>query len=541
MRGRALIAALLVLACAAGSGAAWRGSPSFDVAWTAGVGPLGDEGFHVSVPVATIAGRSLVALPSARPPAVRVHDATTGQVLRTFPLSEPYGGLRVDTEFVGGLLAIRTDERPGEQITVHDPVTGQAKWSRRFSFADVPVAAFLPRTAVTRGGIVWASKGGLRGVDPETGRDAWTVPWPQGCAEYELLESELAVIVQNCRDGSLTLHGVDMRAGRVTWAHRVQGSREEIARADVSSTRLIMATGAERLTVLDARGRLIARARHTYPNVARPGAVSDGEVTLLVRSEGGARMMTAVGSRDGRVVWHKSLMPLEPVESAEGYLPGAHTLIAGHAVGSVDHELAARLIEVVSLADGARVVLPLPVSDQGSAVIGATGRDVLVYEAHPGDDRVTAYRFRDGPVERPPLAVPPERWPDACALLDPGALPGYVAVPMIEDHLGLRWPKPDVCEFAPPRDSEALVRVAVTWVAATAADAERLAGTILAADEDAERLGEGAYLSSDMDRDDLRTFAWVVGGGVIAKVQAVGDPATTRRAALAVAAHLRAR
>jgi hypothetical protein len=85
----------------------------------------------------------------------------------------------------------------------------------------------------------------------------------------------------------------------------------------------------------------------------------------------------------------------------------------------------------------------------------------------------------------------------------------------------------------------ALVRVAVTWVAATDADAARLARTTLAADAGALRLGEGAYLRSDVGNDDRRTFAWVTGGRVLAEVQATGDSALTRRAALAVDARLR--
>lgn len=103
--------------------------------------------------------------------------------------------------------------------------------------------------------------------------------------------------------------------------------------------------------------------------------------------------------------------------------------------------------------------------------------------------------------------------------------------------MGLRWPKPNVCEFVPPHDAGALVRVAVGWVAATDAEAARLAGTTLAADPGTLRLGEGAYLRSDVGGDDRRTFAWVTGG----RVQAGGDSALTRRAALAVAARLRSR
>ncbi len=107
--------------------------------------------------------------------------------------------------------------------------------------------------------------------------------------------------------------------------------------------------------------------------------------------------------------------------------------------------------------------------------------------------------------------------------------------------MGLRWPKPNVCEFVPPDDAGALVRVAVGWVAATDAEAARLAGTTLAADPGTLRLGEGAYLRSDVGGDDRRTFAWVTGGRVQVEVQAGGDSALTRRAALAVAARLRSR
>jgi hypothetical protein len=307
----------------------------------------------------------------------------------------------------------------------------------------------------------------------------------------------------------------------------------------ISSTRLILVEEPRRVTVLDANGRSVARSPTTHPDVTNPTAVGDAELTLLVRSVNGRREMTATRTRDGRVVWHRSLRPRTSPGTAEGFLGNAGTLTAGHAMSSTFAELAPHLIEVVSLADGARDVLPLPVGERASRVVGSTSRDVLVYEKHPGGDRVTAYTFRDGPGPSSPLAVPPDRWPDACTLLDPAVLPGYVPVPGIVEHLGVRWPKPNVCEFVPPDDAGALVRVALSWVAATDADAARLARTVLAADPGALRLGEGAYLRSDAGSDDRRTFAWVTGGRVLADVQAAGDSALTRRAALAVAARLR--
>lgn len=530
MHLRALTAALLVLACAAGGGVVRQARPAFTAAWSAEVGDL-DATSAFSVPVATIGGRSLLALPSARPSAIRVHDAATGTVLRTFPLSRPYDHL----SFVGELLAVRTDER----ITVFDPVTGRTKWTRPLPSADAPIRAYWSRTAITPTGIAWAGGDGLHGLDPASGRDTWTVPWPDGCPDHQLLESELAVIVQHCQDGSLTLHGVDMRAGRLGWTHRVRGSREDLADAEVSSTRLIIAREPGQVIAFDPYGRQVARSRITYPDVGGPTVVGGPELTLLIRSVGGVREMTATRTRDGRVLWHRSVRPRTPPGTPEGYAGNADTLTAGHATGSLATELAPLMMEVISLADGTRDVLPLPVGQRAGMVVGSTARDVLVYERHPGGDRVTAYTFRDGPGASSPPAVPPDRWPDACTLLDPAALPGYVPVPGSVEHLGVRWPKPNVCEFVPPDDAGALVRVAVTWVAATDADATRLARTTLAADTGTLRLGEGAYLRSDVGSDDRRTFAWVTGGRVLAEVQAGGDSALTRRAALAVAARLR--
>jgi hypothetical protein len=319
----------------------------------------------------------------------------------------------------------------------------------------------------------------------------------------------------------------------------VGGSRENLADATISTTRLIVTREPENVTVLDAYGRRVARSRITYPDVTSPTAVGDAGLTLLIRSVGGVREMTATRPRDGRVIWHASLRPRTAPGTPEGYAGDADTLTAGHAMGSVATELAPHMMEVISLRDGTRDVLPLPVGGRAGMVVAATSRDVLVYERHPGGDRVTAYTFHDGPAASSPLAVPPDRWPDACTLLDPAALPGYVPVPGTVEHLRVRWPKPNVCEFVPSDDTGALVRVAVTWVAATDADAARLARTTLAADPGALRLGEGTYLRSDVGTDDRRTFAWVTGGRVLAEVQATGDSALTRRAALAVAARLR--
>ncbi len=56
-------------------------------------------------------------------------------------------------------------------------------------------------------------------------------------------------------------------------------------------------------------------------------------------------------------------------------------------MGATATELAPRMIEVISLADGTRHVLPLPVGESASLVVGSTARDVLLYERHPGGDR----------------------------------------------------------------------------------------------------------------------------------------------------------
>jgi hypothetical protein len=194
----------------------------------------------------------------------------------------------------------------------------------------------------------------------------------------------------------------------------------------------------------------------------------------------------------------------------------------------------------VSLANGDRAILPLPVSANAAAIVGATSRDVLVYEIHPSGDRLTAYTFHAGQGS---LSLPepwPDPWPDPCKLLDQSTLPGYGTLSSTEHYLGLPWPRPNICTFVPPDDSHAQVRVTITWVARTAMEADYLAATKLAADLGTVRLTQGAYVSPDTDRDDRRTFAWAVGGGVIAEVQATSDPALTRRAALALATHLRA-
>ncbi|MEV4222199.1 PQQ-binding-like beta-propeller repeat protein [Nonomuraea sp. NPDC049725] len=540
MHVRALIAVLLVLACAAGSGNARQARPAFTAAWSADLGEIGVHGISLDVPVGTVGGRPLVALPSTRPAAIRVHDAETGAILRTFPLARPYHPLDDHMGFVGELLAVSISEGAAERVTVVDPVTGRTRWTRLLPSADAPILDYLTRTAITPTGIVWASGAGLHGLDPASGRDMWAAPWPDGCPHFRLLESEVAVLVQDCRGRSPALHGVDPRAGRLTWTRRIRDSGEELVQIKVSSTRLIIAREPGHVTVLDADGRLVARSPITFPEVGGPTVIHDAELTLLVRSVNGRRETTATRTRDGRVLWRRSLRPRTSPGTAEGYLGNADHLTATHAMGATTTELTPRMIEVVSRADGARDVLPLPVSERASRIVGSTSRDLLVFEKHPGGDRVTAYTFRDGRGASSPLAVPPERWPDACALLDPAVLPGYMPVPGTVEHLGVRWPKPNVCEFLPPDDAGAVVRVAVSWVAATDADATRLARTTLAADPDAQRLGEGAYLRSSTGNDDLRTFAWVTGGRALVDVRAAGDPALTRRAALAVASCLNA-
>ncbi|MFC5822883.1 hypothetical protein [Nonomuraea insulae] len=537
---RLIAAGALVLACAGGSqGAqgAWPGRPSLGVAWSVGIGDLGTDGLQMSVDVATVGGRSLVATPSAGPYAIRVLDAATGRAVRTFPIGVPYSFAQVDARFVGDLLAVRTRELAGERITVHDPVSGRTKWSRLLPLADVPISPYLQRSAQTRSGIVWAAGDGLRGIDAETGRDLWTLPLPGDCPEYQLLTSEIPILLGRC-PGTSALRGVDPRAGRVTWTRTVP-----VVSADDDPTVLVSPTGLVEIsedgvfTAVDARGRVAARLPDAWPHVAGPSAARSGTLTLLVHSEGGARVMAAL--RDGRPLWRRTLKPRDLPGTSEGVLPEAGYLTARHAVDTLGSDLAPHLIEVVSPADGRRVVLALPFDAQAGAIVGTTARDVLTYEMHPGGARLSAYTFHDG-VGAPRLpAVPPERWPDACALLPPGALPGYVPAPATSEHLGLRWPRPNVCTFLPPDEAAAQVRVAVTWVAETSAGLLRLAGTKAAADPETVRLGEGAYLSSADDRDGRLTSAWAAGGRVLATVQAVGDPALTRRAALLVASHLR--
>ncbi|MFB4281467.1 PQQ-binding-like beta-propeller repeat protein [Nonomuraea sp. MTCD27] len=528
MRLRALIAGALVLACAAGSRAAGPERAGLTAAWSVELGPLGDEGIDLHVPTATIRGRHLLAVRSARPRSVRVHDAGTGRLVSTFPLAEPPLGATMDVRFVGESLAVRVDEGTGQRISLHDPLTGTTTWSRALPYARA--------SALTPTGIAWAAHDGLRGIDPATGRDTWTLPWPPGCAPPDLIGAGLPVLAADCR-GKGVLRGVDPRTGQVAWAHEVPGAPEQILNTEVSSTGLITASIDGLLTVLDSRGRLVARVPDTFPQVARTTAVHAGALTLVVHSVAGARLITAL--RDGRVAWRTSLRPRTGAESLEDHLPGAGHLTARHAVGELFSGLEPGLVEVISLADGTRAVLRLPVAQRAASVVGSTARDVLVYEIHPGGGRLTAYTFHGRTGLPPSLPVPPGSWPDACALLGPAAPPGYLPVPGTGGHLGLRWPRPSTCTFVPPDDAGAQVRVAITWVAATEADVRLLAATKAAADPAVLRLGEGAYLGSEPDRADRRTYAWATGGRILAAVQAVGDPALTRRTALAVAARLR--
>lgn len=538
MRVAGLIAAAsLLLACAGGSQGAWPGRPSLSVAWSVGVGDLGMDGLQMSVAVATVGGRSLVATPSAGPYAIRVLDAATGRTVHTFPMGMPYSFPQVNVRFVGDLLAVRTHELARERITVHDPVSGRTKWSRLLPFADVPISPYLQRSAQTRSGIVWVAGDGLRGIDPETGRDLWTLPLPGDCPAYQLLTSEIPILLGSC-PGTSVLRGIDPRAGRVTWTRAVPiVNKDDVPTVLVSPSGLVEILEDDTFTAVDPQGHVAARLPDTWPHVAGPSAVRSGALTLLVHSEGGARVMTAL--HDGQPLWRRTLKPRGQPGTSEGVLPEAGYLTAHHAVDLMGSDLDPQLIEVVSLADGRRVVLALPFNALAGAIVGVTARDVLTYETHPGGARLSAYTFHDG-MGAPRLpAVPPERWPDACTLLPPGALPGYVPVPDTSEHLGLRWPRPNVCTFLPPDEAGAQVRVAITWVAETSADLLRLAGTKAAADPETVRLGEGAYLSSADDRDGRLTSAWAAGGRVLATVQAVGDPTLTRRAALLVASHLR--
>ncbi|MGW4798119.1 outer membrane protein assembly factor BamB family protein [Nonomuraea sp. NPDC004297] len=466
-------------------------------------------------------------------------SAATGRVLRAFPLPRPYRFVEVDVRFVGESLAVRTDEPRGERITLYDPLTGAVRWSRLVPFAGAPILLPYTQSSVqARTGIVRASGDGLRGLDPATGRDTWTLPWPRACPERILLTAERPLLVEQCPDGSGVLYGVDTRTGRIAWRHAFPRTDGDILAPDVSSTGLIEVSHADVFTALDPDGRVIARLPGRFPTVAGPTAVRTGGLTLLVHSENGARVMTALRGAGGRVAWRTTLRPPRALGSSDGHLPSADFLTARHAVSHVPHDLEARSLEFVSLADGRRVSFPLAAGGPASVVAGSTARDVLMYEIHPDGGHVTAYTLRPGRGAGSPLAVPPERWPDACALADRAVPEGYTPVPAGEEHLGLRWPRANTCVLLPADDSKAQVKVAVGWVSATDADARRLAGSKLAADPGAERLGEGAYLSSAGDRDGRRTSGWAFGGRVLVHVEATGDPALTRRATRAVATRL---
>jgi hypothetical protein len=206
------------------------------------------------------------------------------------------------------------------------------------------------------------------------------------------------------------------------------------------------------------------------------------------------------------------------------------------------------VVEVTSLETGDRVLLPLTSHGLVAEVVGTAGGKLLVFETRKDGGYVTAYAPEYGGPRTAPLVVPAGEWPDACSLLPLAGLPGYQAVPLMKPFHGIRWPKPNTCEFLPPGDTRARVAVTVVWVARSAREARELVDSELAYARGvtgqmpfvAPWQADGAYLHGRRDRDDLHTKAFAVGGPVIVDISADGDEDLTRRVATAVAARLRA-
>ncbi|MFI0420792.1 PQQ-binding-like beta-propeller repeat protein [Spongiactinospora sp. 9N601] len=385
---------------------------------------------------------------------VRIHDARTGALIRTFTTS----GATVDGVWVAaGTVVVLTESQKGtgRLLRAYDVLTGAALWQHAVDLAD---------------------------EGDESGADSYGGP--------RIMVTERGVVLAERQSEPLTLLSLDLRSGR-TLASTVYerhcdlvagaGSRSVLLLDHCAGNRVRLAS-VDPATLRPAWTRTLPSPPHSYPEQAGDRPLLD----LTVSGDGYVQVTTddyaAFHAPDGRRLstLEESLTPADPVRGGRWtepmYLGGLPAeVLNGRYVNVAEWPLPMFLTSLDPVTGHLRA-LPLDMPSGDASLVG-TVEDLAFVQS---GGRVTAYALTYGAATGRELFgdVARDAWPDACGLLSAADLrfqaDGYVPRPVKRSLLGWPLPKPVQCDWIPSADDAPVISVSVDWVAHSDAAARRM-------------------------------------------------------------------
>ncbi|WNV84979.1 PQQ-binding-like beta-propeller repeat protein [Umezawaea sp. Da 62-37] len=449
----------------------------------------------------------------------------------------PSGSAIASWAVTGGAVTLAMDDAPEDitagsytrwQVVGLDATTGQRLWGPMRQREELlpPIDYVLhgssPEQIVAGGGMVIVpGYPGVKGVDARTGGLAWAQPlddvagglcdvlgggdFPGTIRPLVAASGGIVAVAAGCRDGQVVI-GVDLRTGDVRWTTSLPGDAPDRLLVDGA----ILVGQGTRSTILDVDGRV--RHEGVLPPRERVMAVV-GDYAVVVGTDGASDPLVAVDLRDGRTPWSASRPSTESalalrrgtyrgltaVDGAVlGYRLEAGGRVSGRqSMGIPDENLLPAAIDRIDPATGAVRSVAVPVVGATSWITAVNG--LLLLASVRG---LTALRLGAGDLPSTAAApAPPDRWPDACALVSAEQLAALRpnTNPTLDKQyaevLGLAIPTPVQCHYTDP-NGEAFLVVVIRWVADDPRGAEVLATA-------AHRLSAGMNLWEENPEDPM--------------------------------------
>ncbi|RBQ16901.1 hypothetical protein DP939_27955 [Spongiactinospora rosea] len=433
---------------------------------------------------------------------VRIHDARTGALIRTFTTS----GATVDGVWVaaGTVVVLTTSQKgAGQLLRAYDVPTGAALWQHAVTFA---------------------------GERDESGADSYNGP--------RIMVTERGVVLAERRSEPLTLLSLDLRSGSTLASTVYERHCDLVAGAGSRSVLLLdhCAGNRVRLASVDPATLRLAWTR-TLPSPPHSFTFPDPEeaddwprLDLTVSGDGYVEVTVgdyaAFHAPDGRRLstLEESLTSAGPVRGGRWIEPmyvGGLPAERGDGVEVIVSELARwplpMFLTSLDPVTGRLRALPLD-APSGQASLVGTAEDLAFVQS---GGHVTAYALTYGAATGRELfgGVARDAWPDACGLLSAADLrsqaDGYVPRPAMGSLLGWPLPKPVQCDWIPPADDAPVISVSVDWVAHSDAAARRMFAA------ETTRIKQGYAYDPVTEDPYLLDYFWTVPSGTGTAPEAV--------------------
>ncbi|OUC91695.1 PQQ-binding-like beta-propeller repeat protein [Streptosporangium minutum] len=532
-----------------------------------GARPLSPPPFHVPVPVAApleAQGRSVEVWQTPVDPGAALFllgdvavveqkrrllglDARTGATRWVSSLEDP-GFLLADDRFILSEKQVEAQEETYSLLTVLDARTGVSLWTAVSGFpADGPWRPYFSLIGMTaRHAIVTLpSLRSVRAFDLADGDVAWETALPGECEAlpvpeksddddsdvHEAVDDQVAVMLMRC-GGRTHLLGLSSGDGGLRWDWPVTDRdvtdlslQDGVTALQTPHSLTLVSAGG---TVLYDRAAADICEGHCHVEVL-------GDAVVVARGGGSDTeiVVEMTDRRTGRHVWTRTF----DGSSGYGLQTAGDRLYMEYRLPPPLEHLVLDLLDPETGRTVHTTADPVTDDDSGALVVDRYGSLFYAFSGFDEKPVLTASRLLPGPGDPGWAArdgVPASAWPDACALL-PG-LPGIRAGRPAP--AGLSLPGSVTCELRPASSGPGpVVKVSILWVYPSVGEAEE-------ATENKGLREPSGWIASVADEalfldDTLTDAALIRAGPILVTVEALGDPALTRRSVTAVAENLR--